>query len=144
MTNIFNYSTKLIKFNQTVFKEITSTKSSLPYYYNNDKELISFYLMGVTIMIICCLGIIGNILSLIVLSRRSIGSSTTNTYLISLAIADILVLLATILTAIKDSRKPIPGKLIWIIWQDAPIVPKMYPYCHATAILFQVFLLFVV
>nr|CAH8857535.1 unnamed protein product [Trichobilharzia regenti] len=48
------------------------------------------------------------------------------------------VLIATILTAIKDSRKPVASKLSWLAWQDAPIVPRAYPFCHATAVLFQV------
>ncbi|CAH8589862.1 unnamed protein product [Schistosoma rodhaini] len=105
---------------------------------DGDKELISYYIVGVSMISVCCIGLVGNFLSLIVLTRRAIGASTTNTYLISLAIADILVLIATILTAIKDSRKPVAGRMSWLVWQDAPIVPRAYPFCHATAILFQV------
>uniref|UniRef100_A0A5K4FCZ2 G_PROTEIN_RECEP_F1_2 domain-containing protein n=1 Tax=Schistosoma mansoni TaxID=6183 RepID=A0A5K4FCZ2_SCHMA len=105
---------------------------------DGDKELISYYIVGVSMISVCCIGLVGNFLSLIVLTRRAIGASTTNTYLISLAIADMFVLIATILTAIKDSRKPVAGRMSWLVWQDAPIVPRAYPFCHATAILFQV------
>ncbi|CAH8577532.1 unnamed protein product [Schistosoma bovis] len=103
-----------------------------------EKELISYYIVGVSMISVCCIGLVGNFLSLIVLTRRAIGASTTNTYLISLAIADMFVLIATILTAVKDSRKPVAGRMSWLVWQDAPIVPRAYPFCHATAILFQV------
>ncbi|THD22853.1 FMRFamide receptor [Fasciola hepatica] len=103
-----------------------------------DKYMISYYLMGVSTLCICCFGALGNILSLCVLTRRSVGSLTTNLYLISLAIADLLVLFATILTAIKDSRKPMKDQLVLLSWQDAPFVPRSYPYFHATAIMFQV------
>ncbi|CAH8589515.1 unnamed protein product [Heterobilharzia americana] len=105
---------------------------------DGDKELISYYIMGVSMIGVCCFGLVGNLLSLAVLTRRSVGGSTTNTYLISLAIADMFVLIATILTAVKDSRKPVAGRMSWLVWQDAPIIPRAYPFCHATAILFQV------
>lgn len=107
-------------------------------YKKMDKHMISYYVMGVSTLCLCCLGAFGNILSLCVLSRRSVGSPTTNLYLISLAVADLLVLFATILTAIKDSRKPVEGQLILLSWEDAPFIPRAYPYFHATAILFQV------
>lgn len=108
-----------------------------------EKELISYYIVGVSMISVCCIGLVGNFLSLIVLTRRAIGASTTNTYLISLAIADMFVLIATILTAVKDSRKPVAGRMSWLVWQDAPIVPRAYPFCHATAILFQVSLILI-
>lgn len=107
-------------------------------YKKMDKHMISYYVMGVSTLFLCCLGAFGNILSLCVLSRRSVGGPTTNLYLISLAVADLLVLFATILTAIKDSRKPVEGQLILLSWEDAPFIPRAYPYFHATAILFQV------
>ncbi|KAA3681125.1 uncharacterized protein DEA37_0013606 [Paragonimus westermani] len=103
-----------------------------------DRDAISYYLMGVCTMCICCFGAIGNILSLIVLTRRAIGSPTTNIYLISLAIADLMVMFATILTAVKDTRRPQKGQLTMLVWQDTPLIPKAYPYFHSTAILFQV------
>ncbi|TGZ72901.1 hypothetical protein CRM22_001806 [Opisthorchis felineus] len=103
-----------------------------------DKDLMSFYLMGVSTMCICCLGAIGNILCLIVLTKRPVGSATTNLYLIALAVADLLVLFATILTAVKDSRRPQREQLAVLRWQDAPFIPEAYPYFHSTAILFQV------
>ncbi|TNN20973.1 FMRFamide receptor isoform 1 [Schistosoma japonicum] len=115
--------------------ESSSVISSLN---DGEKELISYYIVGVSMISVCCFGLVGNILSLIVLTRRAIGASTTNIYLISLVITDIFVLIATILTAIKDSRKPVVGRVSWLVWQDAPIVPRAYPFCHATAILFQV------
>ncbi|KAF7261636.1 hypothetical protein EG68_00846 [Paragonimus skrjabini miyazakii] len=103
-----------------------------------DRDVISYYLMGVCTMCICCFGAIGNILSLIVLTKRAVGSPTTNIYLISLAIADLMVMFATILTAIKDTRRPQKGQLTMLVWQDTPLIPKAYPYFHSTAILFQV------
>ena len=51
-----------------------------------------YYTWGVTANIISCYGIVGNILSIIVLSHRQMRNSTSY-YLISLAIYDMLVLL---------------------------------------------------
>ena len=51
-----------------------------------------FYTWGVTANIISCYGIVGNVLSIIVLSHRQMRNSTSY-YLISLAIYDMLVLL---------------------------------------------------
>ncbi|CAH8542410.1 unnamed protein product [Dicrocoelium dendriticum] len=103
-----------------------------------EKDILNYYLMGVASMLICCFGATGNILSLIILVKRAVGSPTTNLYLISLAVADLCVLLATILTAIKDSRKPEKDQLNMLMWQDSTFIPRAYPYFHATAILFQV------
>ncbi|CAL8101439.1 unnamed protein product [Calicophoron daubneyi] len=102
------------------------------------KDMISYYIMGVSTISICCAGAVVNMLSLVVLTRRSVGTPTTSAYLISLAAADLLVLFATILTAIKDARRPVRDQLLMLLWQDVQFIPGAYPYFHATAILFQV------
>lgn len=103
------------------------------------QDIISYYLMGIATTSICCVGIVGNILSLIVLSKPTMRTGTTHMYLIALAISDTLVLIFTILTALKDTRSPYKwGGASWQAWLDVPFVAKSYPICHAFAILFQV------
>lgn len=106
----------------------------------NTQDIISYYLMGIATTSICCVGIIGNILSLIVLSKPTMRTGTTHMYLIALAISDTLVLIFTILTALKDTRSPYQseGAASYQAWADVPFVAQSYPICHAFAILFQV------
>lgn len=96
-------------------------------------KLINFYLTGVAGMTVCCLGIIGNILSFIVLTRKTMKSSTY-TYLSGLAICDLLVLFTTMLLILKDTKFPELGSLSWT--DDYYL--EMFLIVHPAAITFQV------
>ena len=54
----------------------------------------SFYTSAVLLPIVCTLGIIGNILNLVVLSRKEMRSSTT-CFLMALAVSDFMLCLTT-------------------------------------------------
>ncbi|CAH1784138.1 unnamed protein product [Owenia fusiformis] len=101
------------------------------------QALISHYLMGITGLVFCCLGIFGNTLSVIVLSRRSMRSSSTYVYMIGLAICDTLVLICTVMVVFKDSVHPSK------IGSDSHellnrVYVYMFPYAHGFAYTFMV------
>ncbi|VDL18356.1 unnamed protein product [Hymenolepis diminuta] len=100
--------------------------------------LISHYFTGIVALVISSVGLIGNILSIGVLTSKYMKGTTTNLYLIGLALSDSLMLLSVILVALRDTRTPVCGKSVWQLWNDAPFIPKLYPICHAFALLFQV------
>lgn len=77
-------------------------------------------------MTICCLGIIGNLLSGVVLWQATMKSSTYS-YLAALSLTDTAVLLFTMVLCIRDI---VPGANDTII--------RIFPYLHPSAITFQV------
>ena len=93
-----------------------------------------YYLNGVCGMIICVLGMIGNILSVIVLSQR-VMSSSTYSYLSALAMSDTVFLFFTMLLLLKDTDKPLKDGTAW---QDPVYYIKMFPIVHPAAVTFQV------
>lgn len=97
------------------------------------KDLLMYYLMGICGMVLCCLGIIGNILSVIVLSQRLMRSSTYS-YLSALAVSDTCFLFMTMLLLIKDTKKPVKDEIRWM----EPFYVYMFPFVHPTALTFQV------
>ena len=99
------------------------------------RDLLTYYVMGVGGMALCCLGFVGNVLSLIVLAQRSMRTSTYS-YLSALAVCDSLVLLFTVILLIKDINKPERGRQQWA-W-DEGIYPYLFPYIHPAAFTFQV------
>ena len=95
------------------------------------QEKLMYYLMGIGGLAVCCFGMVTNGLSVAVLTRRSMRSSTY-TYLAALAVCDSLVLVFTALLVVKDAKT-----------HDAlGALDHMYsvyfPYVHPTAIIFQV------
>ena len=133
-----NKSDVVFRLTDEMYKEILRNMSlgRQPYSGDGDKytkELLTYYLMGIGGLTICCLGMIGNILSVIVLTRRSMRSSTY-TYLTSLAVCDMLVLTFTIMMLYKDTKKPDPNHTQW----NDNVFPYMFPYIHPLAITFQV------
>lgn len=99
------------------------------------RELITYYLMGIGGMTVCCLGLIGNMLSLVVLTHRSMRSSTYS-YLSALCICDSLGLIFTVVILVKDLRTPVLGKPPWP-WYEG-IYPYLFPYVHPAVYTLQV------
>ena len=100
---------------------------------DNDIEYratLTYVLSGIAGTTVCCLGTVANALSVAVLTRRSMRSSTYM-YLASLAVCDTLVLLITLLLVIKDTRYP-PSKEMNIFHN------LTFPYTHPTVVMFQV------
>jgi hypothetical protein len=114
------------------------TKLSLGGVNDNDqykRELVTYYLMGIGGTSMCCLGLVFNMISLIVLTHKSMRSSTYS-YLSALSVCDSLVLLFTLMLLVKDVNKPHPGEQRWP-W-DEGIYPYLFPYVHPAAFTFQV------
>lgn len=98
---------------------------------NEYRTKILYYLMGIGGSVVCCLGTIANALSVAVLTRRSMRSSTY-AYLTALAICDSLVLFLTFLIIINDTRPPDSPK------QIEQFHALLFPFVHPTAVVFQV------
>jgi len=82
---------------------------------------LEFYLSGIILLIICILGLISNVLVMYVLTRRSMKSST-NCFLLALAIFDSLVLICTtLLVCLK------PLSLVYQELVHAYVVVYVYP-----------------
>ena len=64
------------------------------------REMLNYLLMGVAGVTVCCFGLIGNLLSAIVLTRRTMTTSTY-CYLAALAVCDFLVVACTLVLLIK-------------------------------------------
>ena len=100
-----------------------------------EKALLNYYLMGIAGSTVCFIGIICNILSVIVLTRRVMNSSTYS-YLAALAVCDTLALLLTVTIYLlsEDTTYPQPGKISW----GKTSYAMLFPYLHPSAITFQV------
>ncbi|VDM31291.1 unnamed protein product [Hydatigera taeniaeformis] len=101
------------------------------------RDLIGHYFMGIVTLTISCIGLVGNVLSIGVLTSKYMRGTTTNLYLIALAASDSMMLFFATLVAIRDARRPKYGVAVWQLWDDASFVPRLYPICHAFALLFQ-------
>lgn len=105
----------------------------VPYDKKHDMELFNYYLMGIGGTCVCCIGIICNILSVIVLTRRVMNSSTYS-YLSALALCDTLALFFTLILYSEDLKYPVKGELRWA----EPVYVYLFPFVHPAAIVFQV------
>ncbi|CAH1796122.1 unnamed protein product [Owenia fusiformis] len=90
---------------------------------------LNVYLNGVFSNIIVALGIIGNILTIVVLTRRSMKSST-NSFLTALAVWDTLVLVCT---ALILSLPGIPG----FTWYTSFVLAYAVSYAYPVALMAQ-------
>ena len=70
------------------------------------RHMLNYLLMGVAGMTVGCFGLIGNLLSAIVLTRRTMTSSTY-CYLAALAVCDFFVVACTVVLLIKVRKKSI-------------------------------------
>ena len=99
------------------------------------RNLITYFLMGIGAMTVCALGLLGNIFSLIVLTQKTMRSSTYS-FLSSIAVCDSLVLIFTMVLLMKDLDYPEQDKQKWP-W-DRGLYPYLFPYIHPLAFTFQV------
>lgn len=100
-----------------------------------EKALLNYYLMGIGGTTLCAVGIVCNILSVIVLTRRVMNSSTYS-YLSALAVCDTLALFLTMIIFLlsDDTKYPENGKFVW----TTPAYARLFPYLHPAAVTFQV------
>ena len=98
--------------------------------------MVTFY-NGIGCMTVSAFGVVGNIMSIVVLYGKSMGSSTYS-YLRALSVYDTLFLLATMFLVSEDVHRPqIDDQLHWGRWSNA-YYPYMFPCVHALAFTFQV------
>lgn len=97
-----------------------------------DTLMFQYYAWGIIGSIISCLGIIGNTLSIVVLSNRRMQSSTS-CYLIALAVFDIIVLISLVLFMSLPTVYLATGKLEGYF----RAYPYMHPYAYPTALTAQ-------
>lgn len=100
-----------------------------------EKALLNYYLMGIAGTTVCFVGIICNILSVIVLTRRVMNSSTYS-YLAALAVCDTLALVVTVVIFLLSDDTKMPQKDN-ISWRKNSYA-VLFPYLHPAAVTFQV------
>jgi hypothetical protein len=100
------------------------------------QRLVTFqhYLLGVATYATCGTGIIGNALSLAVLSKGCRESSLI-VYLMGLAIADIMVLVTTVISTIEKLAPDVEGQLEIHMTYTAYVLP----YVNPLALIFQIY-----
>ena len=99
------------------------------------RDLVTYYLIGIGGMTVSSLGLVGNMMSLVILNRRVMRSSTYS-YLSALSVCDTLFLICTMMLVSKDIHKPERNAQQWM-WSEG-YYPYMFPYVHALAFTFQV------
>lgn len=127
----FNLSVLFSDMNQSDWEENSTTVMS--YDNKHEKALLNYYLMGIGGTSVCSIGIVCNILSVIVLTRRVMNSSTYS-YLTALAVCDTLALLFTLILYSEDTKYPVEGNLKWA----EPAYVYLFPVVHPAALTFQV------
>ena len=100
------------------------------------REMLTYVLMGIGGLVVCSLGIIGNAVSLVVLQKKSMRTSSTYSYLSALAVCDMFMLMFTMVLLWKDIVPPKQGVQKWP-WLEG-IYPYLFPFFHPAAFTFQV------
>lgn len=127
----FNLSLFYSEDNQSDWDENSTVM--VPYDKKHDMALLNYYLMGIGGTTVCCIGIVCNILSVVVLTRRVMNSSTYS-YLSALAACDTLALFFTLILYSEDTKYPKEGQLKWA----EPTYAYLFPFVHPAAVMFQV------
>ena len=125
----FNFS--LFYENESFWEENSTEK--LVFDEKHEKALLNYYLMGIGGTVVCCVGIVCNILSAVVLTRRVMNSSTYS-YLSALAVCDTLALFFSLILYSEDTQYPEKGQLRW----QGVIYVYLFPFVHPAAVTFQV------
>jgi Serpentine type 7TM GPCR chemoreceptor Srw len=86
-----------------------------------------FLVGGVGMVLVSLVGIIGNIMSLIVLTRPTMRSSSTNVILISLAICDLVFVTSNLLL---DGFRVVFGYFCFWSFYTKVIEPVIFPYIY--------------
>lgn len=128
--NTTNTTTFCDNYSCDQYVQETDHKDELRYQNN----LLKYYLIGICGMTICCFGIVGNIMSVIILTRRVMRSSTYS-YLTALALSDTVFLLFTMMIARPDTKAPKMG--VVSNYPDS-FYAYTFWFVHASAITCQV------
>lgn len=102
------------------------------------RDLIAYYVTGVVGLTVSCLGIVGNTVSVVVLTRSAMRSSTY-TYLSALAVCDSAFLVCVIMLSTKDLRRPVADVGSDRIWDTGEeFYSYLFQYVHPVANTLQV------
>ena len=131
VTSVFNYSI-LITTTRGDRSSIAATPQStenMTLNLNDDLFLqkLDFYLSGIILLMVCLLGLLCNLLVVVVLTHRSMRSST-NSFLLALALFDSMVLLCTTFLICFPPLSSIYSSLIF---------PHIVAYIYPLALLAQ-------
>jgi len=97
------------------------------------RQMLNYLLMGVAGMTVCCFGLIGNLLSAIVLTRKTMKTSTY-CYLAALAVCDFLVVACTMILLIKvRQRSPRTSVLLFAVLDPKVQSINQLDYCYMVA-----------
>ncbi|XP_055711920.1 FMRFamide receptor-like [Phlebotomus papatasi] len=119
----------------TPVREMGYYRNSCLYAYNPTDNIITFqfWICGIVLNIVGVLGILGNVLSMVILSRPQMRSSI-NYLLIGLARCDIVLIITSVLLFGIPSIYPYTGYLFFYHYY---IYPKISPYVFPIAMVAQ-------
>jgi hypothetical protein len=86
--------------------EIDNISAEIERSNNNNTSLLTHILLGIIGVLICIIGIFGNTISIIVLSKQTMNKLSTYAYLIALSVCDAVGLLFTIIVLLQYSLPP--------------------------------------
>ena len=118
--------------NITKWLEKNDSESNSTYYDYEAVFLFQYYVWGIAGNLIAVFGLVGNILSILVLANKRMMSSTS-CYLIALAIFDSIVLLALVLFLALPTFYLAKGYLVDYFY----FYPYMHPYAYPVALIAQ-------
>jgi hypothetical protein len=104
--NSFNFS-----------NELTNQKNDLNYSYLEFRDQSRFWIQRVLVPIISLIGVIGNSITIVIMTRRRMRSST-NSYLAALATYDMLYLIFTFVLSLSHypNANDIKYYYYWLLW----------------------------
>jgi hypothetical protein len=98
----------------------------------NSNSYSTHILLGVIAIAISVLGIFGNIVSIVVLSRQTMNKLSTYAYLIALSVCDAVSLVFTIIALLQYSIVPGSAMPKWMVTTYPKLLSYVYPIVGAT------------
>jgi hypothetical protein len=97
--------------------ELTTQKNDLNYSYLEFRDQSRFWIQRVLVPIISLIGVIGNSMTIVIMTRRRMRSST-NSYLAALATYDMLYLIFTFVLSLSHypNANDIKYYYYWLLW----------------------------
>lgn len=125
---IDNLTSNMINITLKEIFELDLLNEDLSHTYSDQtSKYLSHILLGIIGVIICIVGIFGNIISIIVLSRQSMHKLSTYAYLIALSVCDAFGLFFTIIVLIQYSIPPGSVMPKWMSTTYPILLVYVYP-----------------
>ena len=130
----YRYNTTVCRILSIIFLDRNTSNVAT---HSDVRDDVSFYMTGIGGTLLCALGLLGNIVSLVVIIRR-LAQTSTYSYLTALAVSDSLMLLCSGLLFAKDWRRPVHIQPNSQQQWDQGLHPYYFPYVHPIAFTCQV------